>query len=345
MKLMKAVFISKHGGLETLRYGERPTPEPGKGEVLVRVRACALNHLDLWVRMGLPGVKIPLPHILGCDIAGTVEALGRGVRGIARGERVVVAPGLRCGRCKFCQSGWDSLCDQYTIMGYRVDGGYAEFAVCPKENIIPVSGKYSFEEWASVPLVFLTAYHMLLTRAGLKKGETVLIHAAGSGIGSAAIQVARLLGARVITTAGSDAKLKRAKRLGAHETINYRKKNFVDRVKKLTKGRGVDVVFEHVGPATFTGSVASLAKGGRLVTCGATSGPKIEIDLRFLFVRHLSLLGSYMGGHKELLEVIRQVEKGRLKPVVDSVFPLREARAAQARMENRQHFGKILLSI
>ena len=313
--------------------------------MLVRVRACALNHLDLWVRMGMPGVAIPLPHILGCDIAGTVEALGPGVQGIALGKRVVVFPGIRCGKCRFCKTGWDSLCDQYTIMGYKVDGGYAEFAVCPKENIIPVSGRYSFEEWASAPLVFLTAYHMLLTRAGLKKGETVLVHGAGSGIGIAAIQVARQIGAKVIVTAGSDEKLAKAKRLGAQELINYNQQNFVDVVKSLTKNRGADVVFEHIGPATFTGSLSSLAKGGRLVTCGATTGPKVEIDLRFLFVRQLSILGSYMGGLEELRKVIRWIEAGKLRPVVDSVFPLKEARAAHERMETRNFFGKLVLTI
>lgn len=343
---MRAVYISKHGGPEVLSFGQRPMPEPGRGEVRVRIKACAMNHLDLWVRNGLPGIEIPLPHILGSDIAGIVDKLGRGVTRPKVGTPVIIAPGIGCGKCKHCGSGWTSLCDQFTIMGFRRDGGYAEFAVVSAKNVIPISKRYSFEEWAAVPLVFLTGYHMLVTRARLKKGETVLIHAAGSGIGSAAIQLAaKHIGAKVITTAGSDEKLEKAKKLGGWGLINYRKTNFVDEVKRLTKGKGVDVVFEHIGPATWSGSLSSLAKGGRVVTCGATSGPKVEVDLRFLFMKQLSILGSYMGGDGELRAVLRLVASGRLKPVVDSVFPLEEAQKAHQKMESRNFFGKLVLSI
>ena len=340
---MKAVFFKEHGGVEKLEYGYQPEPAPGPGEVLVRVRACALNHLDIWTRQGIPSVKISLPHILGCDISGEVAKLGHGVRGISMGKRVVIAPGLSCGRCHDCRTGWDSLCDDYKIMGFQVDGGYAEYVKAPARNLIPISKKWSFEEWAAVPLVFLTAWHMLVTRAALKKGETVLIHAAGSGVGSAAIQIAKYLGARVFTTVGSDEKIKRAKSLGADEVINYEKKDFSLEVKRLNRNRGVDVVFEHIGPATFAKSLAALHRKGRLVTCGVTSGPTVNLDLRFLFSRQLSVLGSYIGGLKEFRTVLRLVHKKKLRPVVDKVFPLKDAREAQLRMLERKHFGKIVL--
>jgi NADPH:quinone reductase-like Zn-dependent oxidoreductase len=302
-----------------------------------------LNHLDIWTRQGMPSVKVPLPHILGCDIAGEVEKLGHGVSGISIGKRVVIAPGLNCGRCHYCRMGWDSLCDEYKIMGLQVNGGYAEYVKAPARNLIPVSKKWSFEEWAAVPLVFLTAWHMLVTRAGLKKGESVLIHAAGSGVGSAAIQIAKHLGARVFTTVGSDEKIKRAKSLGADEVINYENKDFSLEVRRLNKNRGVDVVFEHIGPATFQKSLASLVRRGRLVTCGVTSGPLVNLDLRFLFVRQLSVIGSYMGGLGELKKVVRLLEAKKMKPVVDKIFPLREAREAHLRMLERKNFGKIVL--
>ena len=340
---MRAVFFTEHGGIEKLEYGHQPEPALHTGEVLVKVHASALNRLDLWTRQGMPGIKIPLPHILGCDVAGEVVKLGPGSRGVKTGTKVVIAPGLSCGHCPYCRSGWDSLCDDYKILGLQTNGGYAEYVKAPARNLIPVSKRWTMEEWAAVPLVFLTAWHMLVTRAGLKKGESVLIHAAGSGIGSAAVQIAKHLGARVLTTVGSDEKIKRARSLGADEVINYEKKDFSLEVKRLNKNRGVDVVFEHIGPASFQKSLASLARKGRLVTCGVTSGPLVNLDLRFLFVRQLSVTGSYMGGLAELRRVVRLLEKGRLRPVVDKTFPLREAREAQARMLERQNFGKIVL--
>jgi NADPH:quinone reductase-like Zn-dependent oxidoreductase len=342
--MMHAVFFREHGGVEKLEYGYQPKPIPGHGEALVQVKACALNHLDIWTRQGMPGVKIHLPHILGCDIAGVVVKTGHGAHGIPVGKKVVLAPGFGCGRCHSCRIGWDSLCDEYKIMGFQINGGYAEYVKAPARNLIPISKEWTFEEWASVPLVFLTAWHMLVTRAGLKKGESVLIHAAGSGVGSAAIQIAKYLGARVFTTVGSDEKIKRAKALGADEVINYERKDFSLEIKHLSRGRGVDVVFEHIGPATFAKSLASLARKGRLVTCGVTSGPMVNLDLRFLFVRQLSVFGSYMGGIKELHTVLRLVRKKKLRPVVDKVFPLNQAREAQARMLERQNFGKIVLT-
>lgn len=342
---MKAVVFYKHGGLEELKYTTLPEPHISSDEVLVENNACALNHLDIWVRQGLPGIKIPLPHILGCESAGYVKKAGSDVKGIGKGEAVLIAPGISCGRCEFCLAGKDSLCNEFKIMGCQVDGGYAEYVKAPAKNIIPISNKLSFEEWAGIPLVFLTAWHMLLTKGELKPGQTVLIQAAGSGIGSAAIQLAKLTGARVITTVGSDEKIKKAKALGANEVINYNKKDFAKETKRLTNEKGVDLVFEHIGPATWEKSLASLKKGGRMVICGATTGPTASVDIRFLFVKELSLCGCYMGGRRELLDVLRLVEQGRLKPVVDSVFPLKDAAKAQARMLDRKNFGKIVLKI
>jgi NADPH:quinone reductase-like Zn-dependent oxidoreductase len=341
--MMRAVFFKEHGGPEKLEYGYQPEPTPGSGEALVKVHAAALNRLDIWTRQSMPGVKISLPHILGCDIAGEVVKLGHGTSGITIGKKVIIAPGISCGHCSYCRTGWDSLCDHYKIIGFQINGGYAEYVKAPVRNLIPVTKKWTLEEWASVPLVFLTAWHMLVTRAELKKGESILIHAAGSGVGSAAIQIAKHLGAHVFTTVGSDEKIKRAKSLGADEVINYEKKDFSLEVKRLNKNRGMDVIFEHIGSATFPKSLAALARKGRVVTCGVTSGPLVNLDLRFLFVRQLSVIGSYMGGLSELKKVVRLLESGVLKPVVDKVFPLREAREAHQRMLERKNFGKLVL--
>ncbi len=343
MSKMRAVVFKEHGTPKNLEYTYVPRPTPGPGEVLIKVRAAALNHLDLWTLMGMRGVTISLPHILGCDIAGEVTSLGPGVKKMPLNQPVIVAPGISCGRCDHCKTGWDSLCASYQIMGLQRDGGYAQYAVAPARNVIPVSKKLSFEQWAAVPLVFLTAWHMLVTRARLKKGETVLVHAAGSGVGSAGIQIAKYLGAKVATTVGSDKKMARAKTLGANLIINYRKKEFSDEVKTWTIMRGVDVVLEHIGPETFPKSLACLAKKGRLVTCGVTSGPTAPLDIRFVFARQLSIMGCYMGGIAELKAVLHLLEKGRLKPVLDEVFPLRGASEALNRMEERGNFGKIIL--
>ncbi|MBI4395098.1 MAG: zinc-binding dehydrogenase [Candidatus Omnitrophica bacterium] len=340
---MKAVVFKEHGGPEGLIYTDMPEPKIGPDEVLVRVKACALNHLDIWTRQGMPGIQIPLPHILGCDISGEVEKIGGNVKNIPTKSRVVVSPGISCGHCKWCESGWDSLCSEYKIIGFQADGGYAEFVKVPARNIIPVSNRYSWEEWAASPLVFLTAWHMLVTRAELKKGETVLIHAAGSGVGSAAIQIAKSMGANVITTVGSEEKEERAKKLGADHVINYKKMDFSKQARELTRGEGVDVVLEHIGTETFSKSLASLAKKGRLVTCGVTSGGLVQIDLRFLFVRQHAIMGCYMGGLNELKKAIELLEQGRAKPVVDRTFPLVEARSAHEWMLDRKNFGKIVL--
>lgn len=343
MAKMRAVYFNRHGGINALRYDYREVPRLEADEVLIRVKACALNHLDLWTLMGMPTLKIPLPHILGCDVAGQIVDIGSKVKGMPVNRPVIAAPGISCGKCKVCLSGWDSLCRYYRILGLQVDGGYAEYVKVPARNIIQVSRKRSFEEWASVPLVFLTAWHMLITRAKLQKKEKVLIHSAGSGVGSAAIQIARYVGAEIYTTVGSDEKVKKAKDIGAHHVIAHHKKDFFAEVTKITNGEGVDVVLEHIGPATFSSSLACLKKKGRLVTCGVTSGPTVSMDLRFLFARQLSVIGCYMGGIQELKQAIRLIKQKKLKPVVDKVFPLRRAGEALERMQSRNHFGKIIL--
>ena len=340
---MHAVIFKEHGDIDQLIYTEVPEPKIEPNEVLIRVKACALNHLDIWTRQGIPGIKIPLPHILGCDISGEVEKIGANVKNVVPKTRVVVAPGISCGHCDYCQSGWDSLCSDYKIIGSQVDGGYGEFVKVPAENLIPVSDRYSMEEWAACPLVFLTAWHMLVTRAQLKKGETALIHAAGSGVGSAGIQIAKAIGAQVITTVGSDEKEKLAKKLGADHVINYRKVDFAKKARELTQERGVEVVLEHIGAETFSKSLVALSKKGRLVTCGITSGGTAQIDLRFLYVRQYSIMGCYMGGRGELNEAIKLLEEGSVRPVLDTTFPLSEAKEAHKRMLDRKNFGKIVL--
>ncbi|PIQ85466.1 MAG: alcohol dehydrogenase [Candidatus Omnitrophica bacterium CG11_big_fil_rev_8_21_14_0_20_45_26] len=342
---MQAVIIQEHGGPEKLTYTEVPMPKIDPDEVLIKVHACALNHLDIWTRQGLPGVQIPMPHILGCDIMGEIAAKSEDTQEFQIGERVIVSPGLISDEDPLAETKWESLSSGYQIIGFQIDGGYAEYVKVPVRNVIPVSNRLKDDEWAALPLVFLTAWHMLVTRAAVQKGETVLIHAAGSGVGTAGIQVAKHLGACVITTAGTDEKLERAKEIGADFTINYKKKDFADEVRRLTNQEGVDVVLEHIGPETFVKSLASLKKKGRLVTCGATSGPNVQLDLRFIFMRQLAVMGCYMGGIEELREVVKLAESGVFKPVVDKVFPLKEARAAHERMQKRENCGKIVLKI
>jgi NADPH:quinone reductase-like Zn-dependent oxidoreductase len=340
---MKAVVFHEHGGVDKLRYEDRPDPVVKDNEVLVRVTACALNHLDIWGRIGLPGIQIPLPHISGSDICGKVESTGRLATRTRPGDTVIVSPGLSCGVCEYCLSGRDSMCRSYKIIGYLVDGGYAELVSVPEVNIIPMPERLKPEEAAAVPLVFMTAWHMLVTRAGVSPGEHVLVLGAGSGVGSAAIQVAKLCGARVIATAGSEEKLKLAKTLGADDLINHNEQDITAEARRITEKRGVDIVFEHVGSATWEKSIRSLAVGGRLVTCGATTGYTGQTDIRYLYSRQLSILGTYMASKAELLKVIELVKQRRLKPVVDRAYPLAEAAKAQERMEKREHFGKIVL--
>ncbi|MDC4227506.1 MAG: zinc-binding dehydrogenase [Candidatus Manganitrophus sp.] len=341
---MKAVRFHRFGDLDTLVYEEVPTPKAGPGEVVVQVKACALNYLDLWIRQGVPAYKIQLPHIPGSDVSGIVAEVGPGVEEISVGQRVVIAPGLSCFRCAYCLSGRDNLCDQYRIVGTGTDGGYAEFTKAPAANLIPIPDGISFEEAAAFPLTFVTAWHMLITRAALKPGQDLLVLAGGSGVGSAAVQIGKLAGARVIATASTQKKLDQARQLGADLLINYAERDFSREVFKMTQGRGVDVVFEHVGPATFGKSIVSLAKEGILVTCGATTGPTTELDLRHVFWKDLSILGARTGTRAEMETVARLVGERKLRPIVDSVYPLSKAREAQEKMQSRDLFGKVILT-
>jgi NADPH:quinone reductase-like Zn-dependent oxidoreductase len=341
---MKSVRFHEHGGPEVLRYEEAPDPNAGPGEAIVRVRACALNHLDLWERRGLEHVSIPLPHISGSDVAG--EVVSSSARAMPAGRRVMLQPGISCGHCVACLSGRDNECPAYEVLGYgRHPGGYAELVNVPAQNLIPIPDHVSFADAAAFPLTFVTAWHMLVTRAHVARGDDVLVLAAGSGVGQAAVQIAVLHGARVFATAGSDAKLEKALALGAAGVIHHHRQDIAEEVRRLTNRRGVDVVIEHVGEATWTKSLRSLARGGRLVTCGATTGYHGAIDLRALFSRQLSIHGSYMGTKGELLRAAEFFFNGQLKPIVDARYPLAEAAAAQRRLEESGQFGKIVLDV
>jgi len=342
---MRAVIFEQHGGPEVLKFTEVSKPTIKANEVLVEVRACALNHLDVWVRNGLPGIKIPLPHILGDDVAGVVREVGELVIGVNAGDEVMIQPGVSCGHCAECLAGRDNMCDDYDIIGYRRDGGYAEFVAVPGINVIPKPKNLNWFEAAALPLVTLTAWHMLVARANVQPGEDVLVHAAGSGVGSLGIQIAKLRGARVITTASSEEKLAKARELGADVTIDYTQTDWPREVRRLTNGHGVDVVFEHTGAATWPGSILSLKKGGRLVTCGATSGFDAKTDLRHVFYRHLTILGSMMGPKADLLAAMKFIESGQIRAVVDRTLPLAEARKAHELIEVRAQFGKVVLDI
>jgi NADPH:quinone reductase-like Zn-dependent oxidoreductase len=338
---MKAVRFHEHGGPEVLRYEEAPDPVRGPGDVLVRVRACALNHLDIWNRRGV--VRLTLPHILGADVAG--EVVESSESELPSGRRVMLQPGLSCGRCEGCLEGRDNECPHYDVLGSQSDGGYAELVRVPVQNVIALPDAIGFVEAAAFPLTFVTAWHMLVTRARIRPGEDVLVLGAGSGVGQAAIQIAWLHGARVFATAGTDEKLGRARELGAHEVVNHHTQDFPAEIRRFTNKRGVDVVIEHVGEATWERSLKCLARGGRLVTCGATTGYKAGIDLRFLFARQYSLMGSYMGTKAELLRAAAFFFGGQLRPAVDRTFPLAEAAAAQAYLEAGKQFGKVVLEV
>lgn len=342
---MKCVRFHAHGGPDVLTYEDAPDPVAGTGEVLVRVRACALNHLDLWQRRGLDRVKIPLPHISGADVAGEVAAVGEGAGHVPLGQRVMLQPGLTCGRCPRCLAGEDNYCPAYDVLGYQSDGGYAELVRVPAANLIAIPDHLDFVKAAAFPLAFLTAWQMLFARGRMQPNETVLVLAAGSGVGQAALQLAKAFHARVIATAGSEAKLAKARALGADEVVDHRREDLVKRVRQLTANRGVDLVVEHVGQATWDRSLRCLARGGRVVTCGATTGFETTLDLRHLFARQLSLLGSYMGAKVELLRAADLFFRGVLGPVVDSTFPLAAAAEAQVRLESSEQFGKIVLVV
>ncbi len=338
---MKAIRIHEFGGPEVLRYEDVADPVLRKDHLLIRVRACALNHIDLWSRKGLPGIA--LPHILGSDVAGEIVDVGEYVSGFTPGQRVLLAPMVFCNHCAKCAAGIQNQCPEFTVLGNRVDGGNCELIAVPPVNVLPIPDSLDFIPAASVPLVFTTAWHMLVGRAAIKPGQIVLVLGANSGVGIAAIQVAKLFNATVIATAGDDSKSQKARALGADHVINHYQQKISEEVRKITDKQGVDIVIEHVGVATWDESLKSLKPGGTLVTCGATTGFQAGIDLRFLFSRQLSLHGSFMGAMGEFHEVMQHVFSGRLKPVVDRTFPLSEARAAHEYLQNSQMFGKVVL--
>jgi NADPH:quinone reductase-like Zn-dependent oxidoreductase len=341
----EAMVMRATGGPEVLARETIDLPELGPREVRVRVRAVALNHMDLWVRRGLPHMKYEWPYRLGCDIAGEVEALGPGAREAKVGDRVLVSPGLSCGVCARCLSGADNLCRQYRIFGEGAQGGYARHVNVPDTNLLPHPAQLQFTEGAALPLVFLTAFQMVATKARVTPGQTVLVQAAGGGVASAAIQIAKLFGARVIATTSTDAKAARARSLGADHVINYATEDFVAECKRLTDKIGVDVVIEHVGGDVFVKSVLATRWGGRVVTCGATAGFSPALDLRQIFFRQVEVLGSTMGPKGDLFRVLALVNDGKLRPVVDRVMPLWEAGNAHRVLEERRAFGKVVLEV
>jgi NADPH:quinone reductase-like Zn-dependent oxidoreductase len=341
----EAMVMLATGGPEVLERKTIDLPEPGPRQVRVRVRAVAVNHIDIWGRRGLPNYRYEFPHRLGADVAGEIDALGPGAVSAKIGERVVLNPGLSCGACEQCLLGQDVYCRSYRILGENTQGGYTRHMNVPDANLLPMPTNLSFEEAAAIPLCFLTAWQMVVEKGALTPGQTILVQAAGSGVSSAAIQIAKMMGARVIATTGTDDKARRAKELGADEVINYTTSDFVAESKRLTNKRGVDLVIEHVGGEVFAKSILAAKSGGRVVTCGATTGYSPTIDLRHVFFRQVQVLGSTMGSKGNLFTVLRHVESGRLRPVVDRVMPLWSAADAHSLLEERKVFGKVVLSV
>jgi len=342
---MRAALFRQHGGPEVMELAEVPEPTPGPGEVQVHVKAAALNHIDLWMRRGLPAMKIALPHIPGGDVCGVISGLGAGVSGVKEGDRVVLNPGLTCGRCRECLGGRDNLCASFRMLGEHTQGGMAEKVVVPVANLVPAPANVDDASLAAVPITFITVWHMLVDNARVAPGETVLVLGAGSGVGVAAIQIAKLFGAQVIAAASSATKLMSARALGADETIDYTSEELVAGVKRLTDRRGADIVVEHTGAATFPKSVVACARGGRIVTCGATDGYEATLNLRHVFWRHLSIMGSTLAPKSCLFAIADRLAAGQLKAVVDRVLPLGEIQDAHRVLEARQAFGKIVMTM
>lgn len=342
---MKAIAFYQHGDIDQLKIVELPQPEPGPVEVLINVKAVALNHLELWVLGGLPGLDLEMPHVGGSDIAGLIAGLGEGVTGFQVGQRVVVNPTLSCGDCEWCRRGEDSLCDEFGVIGEHCRGGAAEYVVVPARNVMPMPDAFPFTDAAAVPLVFLTAWRALITRAQLRPGEDVLILGASGGVASAAIQIARLAGARVFAVTSSPEKAEKARALGADWAVDRTQQNWSRAVFEATNRRGVDLVLENVGAATWFDSLRSAKKGGRIVTYGATSGPRPQTDIRYIFWKQLTILGTTMSTRSEFHDVMNLVWQGRLKPVVDSIFPMAQAQAAYRRLQAGEQFGKVVIEI
>jgi NADPH:quinone reductase-like Zn-dependent oxidoreductase len=342
---MKCVRIHAHGGPEELRLEDLPEPPFRPDEVRVRVHATSINHMDIWVRTGLPGMRVPLPMIPGVDAAGVVESVGEAVRHVKPGDRVVVAQGISCGHCSHCLNGHDNLCKDYILIGEHRDGADAELLVVPARNVIALAPEISFESAAAAGLVFLTAWQMLVDKAQVKPGETVVVHGAGSGVGSAAIQIAHVFGARVIATTSSEKKADQARLIGASEVILYHREDVLSSIRRLTEKRGADVIVDHVGTAVWDASIKGLAKGGRLVTCGATAGYEAVTDLRYVFYKQLSILGSTMGRKGDLLKILQFMSEGKFRAVIHAVLPLAEVREAHRVVETGEQFGKVVLQV
>jgi NADPH2:quinone reductase len=338
---MKAVFFRKHGGNEVLEYGDWPEREPEAGEVRIAIRAVALNHLDLFVRNGMPGV--PLPQVPGADGAGVVDAVGAGVEGLAPGDRVLIQPGVFCTSCEFCRAGEQSICVRFKMLGEHLPGTFAEKVVVPARNVFPMPARLTFEQAAAFPLAYQTAWRMILGRGALRPGQTVLIHGAGGGVGSAAVEVAILAGARVFATTSGAEKAQRLREEGVELVLDYRKEDVAKSVRAETGKRGVDVVIDCVGEQTWASSLQAVAKGGRIVTCGATTGPNPKEEIRLIFWKQISILGTTMANDREFRELLSAVAAGRLTPRIDRVFPIERVREAYARLEEGRQHGKIVL--
>jgi NADPH:quinone reductase-like Zn-dependent oxidoreductase len=342
---VKAAVITEYGGIEKVNVTEVSKPKPGAGEVLIQVKSAALNHLDIWVCRGRPGAKKDGPHILGSDASGVVADVGTGVSGISVGQEVIINPGLSCGICEYCRRGEQSECALFDIVGLGHQGAFAEYVVVPASNVYPKPAHLDFNEAAALPLAYVTAWRMLMTRAGLTPGQTVLIHGIGGGVALAALQLTKMAGAVAIVTSSSDDKLEKTKKLGADHIINYKNKDVSAAVRDITVGRGVDIAFDTAGAATMPMNFEVVRRGGKIVICGVTSGPKVELNLQALYWNQLSIMGSTMGSNDDFLKMLMAIDAGKLKPVVDSVFPLAKVRDAMTKMESGTQFGKIVLNI
>jgi len=345
---MKAVYLTEHGGLDVLQYGDLPDPQIGPNDVKIRVHACALNRLDLYTRAGARGTRIRFdgPHVLGGDVSGDVVEVGGEVTGLNEGQRVVVNPRITCGQCEYCVAGDEEFCSRGRMLGSTLNGGYAEYVKIPAKNAIPIPDSLSYEQAASMPTVFLPCWTILIRRAALKPWETVLIPSASSGVGTAAIQVAKnVIGATVITTTSTDEKAQKASELGADEVINYRNENVADRVKEITGGRGVNVVLDHVGADFWPDAIASLAKGGRYGICGVTSGFRTELQMGLMFLNYHTVFGVFMGRNSDLRQIVHETGKGTIKGVISETFPLQDAAKAHEAMESLDFFGKLVLTV
>ncbi|MBI3544562.1 MAG: zinc-binding dehydrogenase [Deltaproteobacteria bacterium] len=342
---MRAAIIKQHGPPESISFEDRPTPTPAENQYLVRVKACGLNHLDTWVRRGVPGHKFPLPMVPGSDITGVIEKAGPGARRFKAGDRVIVDPGLSCDLCAMCQSGQHQLCASWGLLGETTDGGCQDYLCVKESQVHLLPQQLTFEQGACIPINYVTAWQMLVGKARVRPGETILVHGAGSGVTVASILIAKMHGLQIFVTSTSEEKLQRARLLGAHRVINTSKEPFRDAVKNLTGKQGVDVVVDHVGEPTFMDSIRALKRGGRLVSCGATAGAELKIDWKHVFFKNLALLGSTYGSRGDFHEVLRAFESNRLSVVLDSTVKLAELGRAHAALEERKVFGKIVVSL